>query len=45
MTPPGVAHDRPDSATGDLAGLTGTCVFAHNEQVARLTLTFELAEN
>lgn len=32
----------PDSGTGHLAGLTGSCEFVHDEQGARLTLTYDL---
>ena len=34
----------PGSGTGDLAGLTGSCQFAHDERGARLTLTYDFSE-
>jgi hypothetical protein len=35
-------HIVPGSGSGDLAGLRGEAAFAHDEQGARLTLTYEL---
>ena len=35
-------HVVPGSGTGELAGLRGEAAFAHDEQGARLTLTYEL---
>ena len=32
----------PHSGTGSFLGLTGTCEFAHDEQGARITLTYDL---
>jgi hypothetical protein len=33
-------HVVPGSATGDLAGLRGTCLYAHDDDGARVTLTY-----
>lgn len=35
-------HIVPGTGTGGLAGLTGDAVFAHDEQGARITLTFSI---
>lgn len=35
-------HVVPGTGTGELAGLTGTAVFAHDEAGARITLTWSL---
>lgn len=35
-------HVVPGTGTGELAGLTGTAVFAHDEAGARITLTWAL---
>lgn len=32
----------PDSGTGELRGLVGTCEFAHDEQGARVTIAYDL---
>ena len=35
-------HIVPGTGTGELAGLTGDAVFAHDEQGARITLTYSI---
>jgi hypothetical protein len=36
-------HVVPGSGTGELTGLRGTCVYAHDDAGARVTLTYTLA--
>jgi hypothetical protein len=40
---PIVGHIVPGSGTGELAGLSGEAVFAHDDAGARLTLSYALA--
>lgn len=42
-TPRSFGSVVPDSATGGLAGLLGECEFQHDDQGARLTLTYRFA--